>query len=279
MRSVFEYLDYRDVLKSEFDDRKAGSSQFSYRMMAESLGLDTGNLFRILQGESHLPARCHSRAIEYMGFTGDSAEYFFLLVGYARERDPRTRQGILEKVVELRDVARRKLVDQELSFYRDWRNSAVRSMIEVVDGPDYAAQIAQRLKPRILEEDVSRALELLIGLGLVRKDDAGRLSLTDKHLTAGGESKSAAVRDFQRQVLELATDALHRYPVEGREVSTLTFAVDREAFADIREILKKCRRSIQNRIEASENPDRVMQLATALFPLSSDSVQGDQDKF
>jgi len=76
------------------------------------------------------------------------------------------------------------------------------------------------------------------------------------------------VRGFQRQILSLASESLERFPKEQRDVSTITFAVDRNAFVEIREMLRECRRQVQKRIEESEHPDRVMQLAMALFPLA-----------
>jgi uncharacterized protein (TIGR02147 family) len=268
MRPVFEYLDYREILKDAYEERKASSPFYSYRVLAENFGLDTSNVFRILQGDSHLPARCQSRAIEFLGLTGRSAEYFLLLISFARERNSKARNDILEKAMALRDVARRKLVDQELEYYRSWWVVGVRSLLEVTQGSARPDEIAARLSPSINESDASRSLELLLELGLVKRASSGRLVLAEAHLTAGGEEKTEAVRGFQRQILSLASESLERFPRDQRDVSTLTFAVDREAFVEIREMLRECRRQIQKRIEEATRPDRVMQLAMALFPLA-----------
>jgi hypothetical protein len=101
MRPIFEYLDYRDLLKDALEDRKAANPAYSFRMMGEALGLHTSNVFRILNKETHLPARCQSRAVEYLGLTERSASYFLLLVGYARERSGKARQEMLEKAMAL----------------------------------------------------------------------------------------------------------------------------------------------------------------------------------
>lgn len=268
MRPIFEYLDYRDILKDAYEERKASSPLYSYRMLAEALGLDTSNLFRVLQQEAHLPARCHPRAIEFLSLTGRAADYFLMLIAYARERNSKARKEILEKAMALRDVARRRLVDQELAYYRDWWVVATRSLLEVLDGRAHAPEIATRLSPCVSESQIASALDLLLELGLVKKATSGRLVLSQAHLTAGGEPKTDAVRHFQRQILSLASEALERFPREKRDISTLTFAVDRDAFSDICGVLRECRRQIQKRIEESKHPDRVMQLAIALFPLA-----------
>ncbi|MBK9577896.1 MAG: TIGR02147 family protein [Fibrobacterota bacterium] len=268
MRAVFEYLDYRELLKDAYEERKIVSPLFSYRMLAEMFGLDTSNTFRILQAEAQLPARCQSRAIEFLGLSGRGAEYFLLLIAYARERNGKARAEILEKAISLRDVARRRLVDQELSYYKDWWVVAVRSMLEVVDGQVWPPEIALRLQPNIPEKDVNLALELLLELGLIKKQDTGRFILSEAHLTAGGEEKTQAIRQFQRQILSLASEALERFSRDQRDISTLTFAVDELAFVEIRGMLRETRRQIQKRIEDTKRPDRVIQLVQALFPLA-----------
>ena len=268
MKPVFEYLDYRDMLRDAFEERKASTPLFSYRVMAEQLGLDSSNIFRMLQKDLHLPVRCHPRALEFLGLSGRPAEYFLLLVAYARERSSNARQEILEKAMALRDVARRQLAEQELTIFRDWWVVAIRCFLEVVGGRVHPAEIAKRLSPSIPEAEVVRALETLQELGLVKRVSSGRLAQTEAHLTAGGEEKALAVRHFQRQILSLAAESLERFPRDSRDVSTVTLAVDKGAFQEIREILRECRRQIQKRVEDSKNPDRVMQLAMAFYPLA-----------
>jgi uncharacterized protein (TIGR02147 family) len=268
MKSVFDYLDYRDLLKDAYEERKANSPLFSYRIMAEYFGLDSSNIFRMLQKDLHLPARCHPRAIEFLGLSGRAADYFLLLTSYARERSSNARQEILEKALALRDVARRHLADQELAIFRDWWVVAIRCFLEVVDGRVRAEEIASRLSPSIPAADVAKALDTLQELGLVKKVSSGRLVQTEAHLTAGGDEKTEAIRQFQRQILSLAAESLERFPRDHRDVSTLTLTVDRDAFMEIREMLRECRRQIQKRVEDSKNPDRVMQLAMAFFPLA-----------
>ena len=53
---------------------------------------------------------------------------------------------------------------------------------------------------------------------------------------------------------------------EERDFSTLTFAIDEECLKDVKEILTECRRQIQNRVQESKTPDRVMHLNLNLFP-------------
>lgn len=267
MRSIFEYLDYRDLLKDAYDERKASDPAYSYRLFAEALGLYASNVFRVLQKETHLPARCQSRAVEYLGLNERAAAYFLLLVAYARERNVSARHALLEKALALRDVHRMELGDKELAYLRDWWIATVRGVLEMLDGRANPAEIASKLVPSVSESEVAAALELLKELGLVRKGSSGRLLVSEAHLGAtSGEGKVLAVRHHQRQLLALAADALERIPPTHRDVTTMTMAIDEEVFLRIREQLQECRNQIRKSSDSAKHPDRVMQLVMAYFP-------------
>ena len=270
MRPIFEYLDYRDLLKDSFEERKSSDPSFTYKKMAEALGLHTSNIFRVIQKETHLPARCQSRAIDFLALTDRNAAYFLLLVGYARERNGKARQEILEKAMALRDVNRVDLGEKELAYFRDWWVVAVRGVLEMVDGRANPAEIAAKLHPKVSEAQVTAALDLLQELGLVKKASSGRLIVREPHLgVARSAEKVQAVRGYQRQTLALASESIERFPPEVRDVTTLTMAVDRDIFGHVREMLRECRLQIQKSSDEAKSPDRVMQLVMAYFPLTN----------
>lgn len=276
MKPVFEYLDYRIFLKEAFDERKGSDPFYSYRVLAETLGLDTSNMFRILHQEAQLPPRCQPRVLDFLGLSGRSAEYFSLLIAYARERGVAAKQEILGKALSLRDVERRQLEEEKLaSYFGNWWAVAVRSLLEVTEGRCVPSELSRRLSPSVSEAEIERSLKVLLELGLVKKASSGRLVLTETHVTAGGEVKTKALRNYQSEILALAAESLERFPKEQRDVSTITLAVDASTFAEIREILRECRRQIQKRVEEAKKPDRVMQLSMAFFPVApaEDAIQ------
>jgi uncharacterized protein (TIGR02147 family) len=269
MKPIFDYVDYRLYLRDYFEERKSSDRRYSYRELAEAMQIDTSNVHKILNGKAHLPARCHSYAIAYFRFVGRSAEYFILLVTYARERRNSIRNEILEKAMALREIACRQIDESHLEqYFRDWWVVAVRSLLEVVDGRAVAGELSKRLVPHVNEWDVSKALEVLLALGMVRKASSGRLLPTAAHVTASGEIKTRAVRHYQEDILALASESVKRFEPHERDISTITMSVDAGAVARIRDVLKECRRQIQIEVDEAKRPDRVMQLCMAYFPLA-----------
>ena len=241
---------------------------YSYRMMGDKLGLDSSYLYRVLQKKQHLPAHALPAAKEILALAGREAEYFDLLYSAAVSKDKTKREELMAKALSLRDVERHSLQAAELKLLENWWIPAVRAYLELNGGVVNVKQIARDICPPITEEQALEAIETLKSVGLVKKLASGKLALTEAHLTVGGPEKANAVRNFQRQVLSLASDALENVPVNERNISTLTLSVDQSCFEDLGDMLREFRRLVQKRVDGAKNPDRVMQLSMAFYPVA-----------
>jgi uncharacterized protein (TIGR02147 family) len=268
MLNFVEVTDYREFLKNYYEQRKKQMPLYSYRMMGSKLGLDASYLYRVIQKKQHLPSHCIPALKEMLGLTGRVAEYFDILVATSRTKNADKKTELVEKALALRDVERRKIGDSELRFLSQWWIPAVRAFLDVSEGKVNTRQIAESITPPITEAQVEEAIELLKELGLVKRLSSGRLKLTDSHLTVSGPEKAKAVRAFQKQALHLASEALENFPVDQRDISTLTVAVDSTCYEDLREMLQEFRRLVQKRVEESSSPDRVMQMSLAFYPVA-----------
>ena len=263
-----DITDYRDFLKAFYECRKKEMPFYSYRMTGEKLGLDSSYLFRVLQKKHHLPAHALRTAKEMLGLSGRSAEYFDLLYAAAVSKDSSQKAELMAKALALGDVERHSLQVAELKLLENWWIPAVRAYLELNGGVVNTKQIARDMCPPITEEQAQEAIEILKEVGLVKKLASGKLALTETHLTVGGPEKAQAVRNFQKQALRLASDALENIPAEKRNISTLTLSVDQEGFEDIGDMVKEFRRLVQKRVDSIQNPDRVMQLSMAFYPVA-----------
>ena len=268
MRSIFEATDYRDYIFAYYEARKAEMPLYSYRMLGNKLGLDASQLFRILQKEQHLPPRCVPAAKELLELQGRAAEYFDLLIAAARSRQKAKKEELLDKAFALRDVQRRQITAEEIKFLSHWWIAAVRAFLEVSDGIVNPTLIAQSLIPPISEAQVLEAINVLKKLNMVKKMASERLQLSEAHLSVSGPAKAQAIRQFQKQVIELSARALDEIDVDQRDISTLTMAMDHECLQDIKELSREFRRQIQKRVEESESADRIVQMNIAIFPLA-----------
>ncbi|MCB9495708.1 MAG: TIGR02147 family protein [Fibrobacteria bacterium] len=266
MRSIWEVQDYRDLLRDAYEEGKIASSAWSYRAMAEHLGMEAGYLHRVIHHQAHLPIRFLPRVLEHLELTGRAAEYFQILVSLARARGQKEKVELRDRADALRDVARRELESAELEIFQNWWVATVRALVEVLGPEAVPEKIAARIHPPVGVDQVRNAVDALLGAGLLARGPAGVPRLRDAHLTAGGAEKAAVVRRLQAQILGLAVEALEAFPPGERDISSLTLALDQDAFEEVREMLRDVRRRIQQRVGRSRKPDRVMQLSLAFFP-------------
>ncbi len=268
MTTIFKLGDYRDLLLEFYQNRKEDNPLYSYRMMAARINLDSSQLYRVLHKKQHLPLNCIPRVKDLLSLKGREAECFDLLVAAARCRNESKKAELLKQAESLQDVKRQVLDSQQLQFLGQWHNAAIRAWLEVNGGVADPRNIAAQMEPALSAEEVSDALQLLLDLGLVKKISSQRLALAETHLTVSGPEKAEAVREFQRQVMQLGARSLAEIPKEERDISTLTLAVDDDCFEDLCQMMKEFRRRVQKRIESVHSPNRIMQLNMAYFPVT-----------
>jgi uncharacterized protein (TIGR02147 family) len=87
-------------------------------------------------------------------------------------------------------------------------------------------------------------------------------------VTTGEETRSMAIMQFQKTTLDLAKRAFDAFPLEARDISTLTISVSRRNFPRIKEKIRAVRREILELAKADDETDTVFHLNILAFPLS-----------
>jgi len=258
-------MDYREYLRLVFEERKVRNPLFSYRLWARQLQIDPAQLFRILSKDLHLPLRHVDTVVENLKLLKNDAEYFKVMVQWGRARTEKEKKSLVIKLLGLRDVRRKTLSREQYLFFHEWYHASVRCLIGAGTWKGNAKKLGQMLIPAIPAEKVEASIQLQENLGLLKK--AGEnWALGEAHLSTDEHEIHKAIRHYQSEMLEKGREALDRFTKQERDISSLTFAVDKACEEDIRALIQECRRQIQRRIEESGKPDRVMHLGFSLFP-------------
>lgn len=268
MVSVFQYLDYREFLRSHFEERKTESSWYSFKVMGDAVGLDQSQVYRILQGQLHISKAALPRFLKYFGFQGPAAQYFTTLVAFGRARKDADARKLFAELLSLRGSRSNTLENEQLRLYAEWHHSVIRALLGVLEISDNYELLGQSLTPPISANQARKSVEFLRRLKLVERDSLGIWRLTEKNITTGSTYHSLIVRQYQAHSLRLAEESLDRHPKDRRDINVINMAVDSQAFEECIEILKNARTEIRDRIEKVQHPDRIMRLATAFFPVA-----------
>lgn len=266
MTPLIGQLDYRQWLRQVYEERKSRDAFFSYRFLAEKVGMDHSLLIKVLQGERHLAESSLDAWVSYLKLDTREEEYFRTLLQFAKARSARERTQALDRLIAQQGVRLTALERDQWEYFRDWRHVALRGVIGL-DGRLDAAMAGARLDPAMGPKDAQAAMDLLERLKLIRREPDGRWALTDDFVEAGGIAPTA-VREHQKEMLRLAGESIDRHPPEIRQVSSATFTLSLEDLEEVRRRVRSLRDSLLRMSSESKDPEHVFQFEAVVFPLT-----------
>ncbi|HNY30134.1 MAG TPA: TIGR02147 family protein [Fibrobacteria bacterium] len=269
MDSLYATDDYRAWLKERYEERKRSNPHFSYRFMAQRVDMDPGHLVKVLQGRLHLSENKLGPIAKLFGLDARGERYLLALVRFAKAVRKEEVEARWEELQALKDVQTRELAQDQYDFYSSWIPTALRGLLSLEEADQSPSHLAGRLHPTPSETELSRALDLLIRLGLVETSDQGRLRIADKHIRTGDLWKEKTVRAFQRETLRLAEASLDDIPPRRRDVTTLTLTLAERDLGLLRERAAEFRRDLIRLAEESDPADSVYQVNIQIFPFTT----------
>ena len=141
-------------------------------------------------------------------------------------------------------------------------------MIGRADFKEDPTWIAGQLLPAIRPEQAQDALDLLLELALVERDEEGKLTRGAPSITTGHEVRSLAVANYHRQMLHRAADSIALVKSEMRDISALTVCIREQTVAELKERIHGFREHLIDRCDRDEDANSVYQVNIQLFPLT-----------
>ena len=267
---IYEYIDYRKLLKDLYEERKAENPVFSYRYIAQKVGFSSAGFFtNIIQGKRNMSAENIFKFASVFKLKRHETEYFELLVLFDQARNHEQKKYYFEKILASKRSKIKLTEAWQYEFYSQWFYTAVREVLDIYrfDGKDYA-ELAKKVSPAITPVQAKRAIEILEKLGFISRGKDGVYHQSDDLITTGYEAPTVAVNNFLVSTTDLAREAIDRYPRDKRSISTLTFSCSAEGFKDIEDRLKRFRREILEIVRADKNRDRVYHVNFHVYPMS-----------
>lgn len=275
MADVYEYLDYRKLLKDLYLERKARNSKFSYRYISLKTGIRSSGYFaNILSGKSNVALNLVLKLCQLFGLKGAEAEYFELLVHFNQSKTHDEKNHLFDRILKVKKSKVRTLLPEFYEYFSNWYYVVIREMLDFYPfRGDYEA-LAKMISPPITSKDAERAITVLETLGLAKKNAKGVYEKVDALVTTGDEVKSTAVVNFQKATLDLAKRSLDVFGMDDRDVSTLTITLSHRNFRRIKDRIRNVRREILELAKSDALTDTVYQLEFIAFPVTKMQEQG-----
>ena len=272
---IFNYTDYKTFLKDFYTFRKGQNHHFSFRSFGQKTGVAPSVLKDVITGRRNLTLSIMQRYASAMKLTNRETRYFETLVRFANSRSNTEKNEAFVDMIRMRGKSGIKFLGIEhYKFFSKWYHSAIRELVTLPDFKENPEWIAKRLKPQITPAQAKKSLELLLSAGILKRDSKGNLIQKDAVISSEYEMASAALRNFQIQMIKLAGNAVEEVPRQQREISSLTLGMSERFYERLKERIRIFKEEILNMvIEDKSDSDTVYQVNFQLFPLVSQKIE------
>jgi transcriptional regulator with XRE-family HTH domain len=236
----------RRHLAQEFERRCRENPRYSLRAFARSLGVDSSYLSKLLNDR---------RTLSRKALQGFASRLNVPLAQKPPVATGRARQPAFEPVSA-----------DQFRLIADWHHYAILELTRTDDFRPDLRWIARALG--VPHGEVFAAVERLRRMGLLETAEDGSWSCARNNTTTAHAPSTIALRHLQAQILEQAKAALVEVPIERRDQSSITMAVDARRLPEAKRRIREFRRELMEFLEGGSSKHAVYQLSVSLFPVS-----------
>jgi uncharacterized protein (TIGR02147 family) len=271
--SVYGYTDYRKYLRDYYEFRKDSERGYSYRAFSKSAGFTSPNFLKlVMDGERNISTEALEKFVTALHLQEQMAEYFRALVRMNQSKDDGERERWYDQLNKLIPHSKKRMIDSEGHRYLShWIYPTIRELVLLPDFQEDPYWIARRLQGNVSPATINQAVCFLLDEGFLKRDENNRLMPTDHMVMSSDEVKSLAIRNYHREMMERAKDALENLPLNEREFGALTFVLPQSAMEELKYRLKSFRDELHNwavQTARGAEADSVIQLNLQMFPHS-----------
>ncbi|MEA9358140.1 TIGR02147 family protein [Bacteriovorax sp. PP10] len=251
--------DIVEIINQELSNKLENNPKYSLRAYANYLGISPASLSRILSGQTKVTPK------------------IFKVIGDKLNLGPSQMTQMLSSLQlkkiqgNIRNVEHRGMSAIEMEKFNliaDWYHYAILHMCSLEDFNKDPKWIAKRLGIKdvtLIKQAITRLLENKL-MGIDEEDNYYRVDEFTAILDYS--FSSIAMRERQKQVLKLSAEKIDTISIHKRDHSTITIQVDEKLLPEIKDRIKKFRRTLGNYIVKNNlRPEQIYELQISFFPL------------
>lgn len=248
---------YRDILRVEFQSRKARNQYYSLRAFAQAIGIGSGALSEILNGKRNLGVNKAGEIVDKLKLTEAEKEQFL--------------KSIKDKPKKVSDASDRNERNLTMDVFELVSSPACMTILAAADLDDFRLDVEWLAKRLMLDVgEVERSLYIMRNLDLIEVVDGVQKISEDFMLSPDG-IPSRAIKNYHHFMLDKASDAIENQEVAMRDISGISFAMDKDDVSNIKKDIQSFQRKMIKKYSAGKR-NSVYHIETALFALSREDV-------
>jgi len=269
MPDVLQYTNYRVFLHDYYAYKKSTSPAFSLRFFAAKAGLSShAHLKLVMDGKRNITKNTVVKIIQGLNLADERASYFENLVFFNQAKTDKEKAFYYGKLVKSTPGSRLHKMDKaQFRIFTEWYHSVIREMVELRGFNPAPEWISRRLGGTISPAQAAESLKLLASLGLISKTANGYRQ-AQSLITTDDEVNDLLVKQYHGQMLDLAKSSMEAVSADKRDISAVTFAIQRKDFPALKKHLQLMRKELLDFSSEAGSGEDVVQVNIQLFPLT-----------
>jgi uncharacterized protein (TIGR02147 family) len=230
----------------------------------------------VIDGKRNLSTESIEKVSLALQLSKEEGEYFRYLVLLNQATTHEEKQHYTELIMSLGAFRKvQPLKAAQYRYYAHWYLIPVRELVGLSHFKEDPAWIARMLCPPITATEAKTALETLLELQLLRRNQNGRLVQSDATINTEDEVTSSLITRFHQEMIQKGSESITRFKPQQREVSCVTVGFSKERAQKAKELIQRFRLELLALASEDPAPERVYQIGFQFFPLSEDPTRED----
>jgi len=231
---------FRNSLNKEFNNRKLVNARYSLRAFAQYLSVDHSSLSKIMSGQRPAPRQFIDVVEKKLGIIS-----------------PKTTTTVRDEEVTY-------LSSREFQVIANWEHFAMLDLVTLDDFQMDYAWIARKLG--IKEVDARLVVDRLLRMGMLKEENGTLMKAQNFFSNHLGEQTNTAKKEYQRQLLGKALEAIDHCDPSDKDITSITIAADPKRMDVAREKIKLFRRELCAFLEGGVKTE-LLHLTVQLCPV------------
>lgn len=266
---IFQFIDYRRLLKEFYAFQKESLEKFSFEMWSSELGLNHRSFLQnIINGRKKLPQELVQPLIDSMCLSTSEARYFELIVAWSNTKDDMKRSEYWDEILASSKLNTGMDATVISGLLGDWKIPIIKEIILCLQDISVDS-IIQYCFFKLKNEEVESSIEFILDHKLVYLENGVWCDgLKVLRVNKNSPIESHLLKQYQKKQIEISIDALETIPINSRNIMTSTFSVNEATYREIELKSKEIFDLIINQQQDLDNPV-VGQLNVQLFKIGS----------
>lgn len=265
---ILEHENLREYLRAELLARKVRRNGGSLRQLARRAGFSSPSLLSmVISGERSLTEPTAEKLAKALQLTGRRRNYFITLGKLEAAKTESEKKKFRDILMQIKGAVDETVLEvRNYRFLTEWYYLVVYVLVGQRGFKYSPSEISSKLKGRVNELQVRRALQDLEALGLIKKVGT-RWQQTHQAVTTSENNQDVALYVYHQRMADLAKESLNQ-PADLREFNGITISIPRNQIPWVKDKLRTLRKEINEHLSQFDQPANVYQCNMQLFALT-----------